>query len=249
MWKFDGRQTHPRPLPYHLPARGAQAGGGEEARLPPLARGRPRRGLTAAGFRRQMSGDRRQKFLRRFAPEVYVSGFRVKPGMTTQFFASPGVGFGVARRGLWGRSAKSPSACALHADRRANTVRPYIARRRPAGGQRPAERRRPAGEHSSPLHCETTPGGRTAPGGKASPGGRTQFAPTLRDSARREDNARRKGGARRSIRVSHISPFTFHRFSPSPFSLPPSHSRFTFHVSHFTFHLSHSTVFPLPRID
>ncbi|MDR1710118.1 MAG: hypothetical protein LBS70_10415 [Candidatus Accumulibacter sp.] len=54
----------------------------------------------AARFRRQMSGDRRQKLLRRFAPEVYVSGFRVEPAMTTHFFASPGVGFGIARQGL-----------------------------------------------------------------------------------------------------------------------------------------------------
>jgi hypothetical protein len=44
-----------------------------------------------------MSGGRRQKFLRRFAPKFYDSGFRVKPGMTTHFFddgifsASPGV--------------------------------------------------------------------------------------------------------------------------------------------------------------
>jgi hypothetical protein len=28
--------------------------------------------------------------LRRFAPEVYVSGFRVEPAMTSVFFASPG---------------------------------------------------------------------------------------------------------------------------------------------------------------
>jgi hypothetical protein len=38
------------------------------------------------------------EILRRFAPEVYDSGFRVKPGMTRIFFASPGVGFGIARR-------------------------------------------------------------------------------------------------------------------------------------------------------
>jgi hypothetical protein len=43
--KFDGRQTHPRPLPCHLPARGAQAGGDEERRHPPLIRGGPGRGL------------------------------------------------------------------------------------------------------------------------------------------------------------------------------------------------------------
>jgi hypothetical protein len=44
-----------------------------------------------------MSGDRKQKFLRRFAPGFYDSGFRVKPGMTIHFFdcglffVSPGV--------------------------------------------------------------------------------------------------------------------------------------------------------------
>jgi hypothetical protein len=48
-----------------------------------------------------MSGDRRQKILRRFAPEVYVSGFRVKPGMTRVFGVSPGVGFGIAWRSFW----------------------------------------------------------------------------------------------------------------------------------------------------
>jgi hypothetical protein len=36
--------------------------------------------------------------LRRFAPELYVSEFRIKSGMTSVCLASPGVGFGIARR-------------------------------------------------------------------------------------------------------------------------------------------------------
>jgi hypothetical protein len=40
-------------------------------------------------------------------------------------------------------AAPAAQAGALHADRRANTVRPYIEMRRPAKKQRPAKRRRP----------------------------------------------------------------------------------------------------------
>jgi hypothetical protein len=70
--------------------------------------------------------------LRRFAPDVYASGFRVKPGMTTHFFASPGVGFGIARRNpifvLWRLVEARPAMAEKGASSKKNFVIPGLTR-------------------------------------------------------------------------------------------------------------------------
>jgi hypothetical protein len=130
---FAGRaQTHPRPLPCHLLARDAQAGGGEERRLLPLIRGGLGRGLTAV--------------------------LRSKACLPTRG----------AQAGNVGAICDRPPVCA-------------------------------------PAQTD----------------GRTQFAPTSKCNARRRDDARR------SVRFSHVSPFTFHislRCGPYPDAPRPRRS-------------------------
>ncbi|MDR1709613.1 MAG: hypothetical protein LBS70_07835, partial [Candidatus Accumulibacter sp.] len=172
--------------------------------------------------------------MRRFAPEIHDSGFRVEPVMT-RFVVFAG-------RGPWHRPAGSvgaicdrPSACAGHAYRRANTVRPYDGKHRPAiqttlGAPidfftfhvSPFTFRIPHSIFMFPaLHAEkydrrTASALRKLRSAQAS--GRTQFAPALKKTPGEMETML---GAPFGFLTFHISPFTFHGFHPSPF--PSSH--------------------------